>query len=122
MSWRRYRTLKWEEAVRYLMARGFPSRADAIAALDEMEGRDYGAIQNEAGAVISYTRTSGIRARYRSTREVIEADAVDRERCTVCLAEPGKPCRSVAGKYSYGKPLKHPHKERVDTARMQRRV
>lgn len=122
MSWRAWRELKWEEAVRYLMARGFPARADAIAALDGMEGQDYGAILNEAGANISYTRISGLRAKYRSLREAIEADAVDRERCIGCMAEPGRPCRSVAGKYSYDKPLKHPHKERVDKARMQGRV
>ena len=118
--WRK--VLPRSEAVRYLMARGFPARADAEQALDSMERLDYGTIVNEAGAHIVWTRHGGLHARYRTRQEALEADAVDRERCTECQATPGLACRSRKVGPRFDQPLKHPHAPRVTRARVQGRV
>lgn len=118
---------KGDAAVRYLLARGFPTRKDAEEALDDIKSRDYGALRNEAGANLTWTVHGGFTAGYRTTREALEAEAVDEHVCPRCRAGVGnKCCKQVPGvlpgTWYLSVRLKHPHAERVAKAKDARRL
>lgn len=118
------RTLTYDEAVRYLLERGCLMKSDAADALDDMRKLDYGALRNEAGAVLNWTVLGGFMAGYTRKRDALEAEAIDKHVCPLCRAGVGEAClkQSSTNNYWDKRRMVHPHDARVEKVRAERRL